>query len=51
MIFSIAFLVQNDGNKDIHLVVNFLESRGCHGHALLKKGVNPLLSQRPDDVC
>jgi hypothetical protein len=43
--------VQKGVNKDVHLVVDFLESGEFHGHALLKKGVNPLVSQRPDDVC
>jgi hypothetical protein len=43
--------VQKGGNKDIHLVVDFLELGEFHGHALLRKGVNPLVSRRPDDVC
>ena len=39
-----------DGDKDIHLVVDFMESRECHGRTPLEKGVNPLVPQRPGDV-
>jgi hypothetical protein len=31
-------------------VVDLLESREFHGNVLLEKGVNPLVSQRLDDV-
>jgi hypothetical protein len=39
-----------DLDKDIHLVVDFMESRKFHGRTPLEKGVNPLVSQRLDDV-
>jgi hypothetical protein len=42
--------VQKGIDKGIHLVVDFLESGECHGHALLEKGVKSLVSQRLDDV-
>jgi hypothetical protein len=31
-------------------MVDFLELGEFHGHALLEKGVEPLVSQIPDDV-
>lgn len=37
--------MQKGVNKDVHLVVDF------HGHAIHEKGVNPLMSQKLDDVC
>jgi hypothetical protein len=43
--------VKKGGNKDVHLVVDFLKSGECHSHALLEKGVNCLVSRRSDDVC
>jgi hypothetical protein len=34
--------MQKGVDKDVHLVVDFLESRECHGNALYEKGINPL---------
>jgi hypothetical protein len=49
--FLFHSFAQKGVDKDVHLVVDFLESGECHGHAVHEKGVNPLVSQRPDDVC
>ena len=37
--------------KDVHLVVDYLELGECNSHIFLKKGVNTLVSERPNDVC
>jgi len=43
--------MQTGVNKELELVFDFIGSREFHFHALLDKGVNPLVSQRLDDVC
>ena len=43
--------MQKDVDKDLHLVVYYLESREYYGHVLHMKGVNPLVYQILDDVC
>ena len=42
--------MQKSVNKDVHLVVEFLESGEYHYHALHEKGINPLVSKILDDV-
>jgi hypothetical protein len=49
--FIFNYFVKKVHNKDIHLVVEFMESRECHSHVLLKKGVIHFVSRRPDVVC
>lgn len=32
-------------------MVSIFKSKECHSHTLFERGVNPLVSQRPNDVC
>ena len=43
--------MQKGVDKDVHLVVNFLELGEFHGPTLLEKGVNYLVSPILGDVC
>jgi len=49
--FLFHSFVQKCVDKDVHLVIEFLELEEYYGHFLHEKGINSSFSLRIDNVC